>query len=70
MTFEPADRGQLLLEQCVHHREQQRGVGTRSDGQPFVSLGGGGGTDRVDDDHGVDALEDPHHVGCREERTL
>ena len=67
---EAADGCEVLLEQCVHHRKQKGGIGARGDRQPFVGLIGGGGTDGVDDDHGVDALEDAHHIGGGEQRTL
>ena len=67
---EATEPHQLLVEQGVHHRQQQRRIGARGDGQPLVGLGGGGGAHRVDDDHGVDAPDDAHHVGRGQQRAL
>ncbi len=70
MLTEVADGGEVLLEQRVYHRKQQGGIGARVDGQPFVSLGRGGGSDRIDDDYSADTSEDAHHIGGCEQRAL
>ena len=65
-----AQPDQVLVEQGVHDGQQQGGVGARGDRQPFVGLGGGRGAHRVDDDHGVDAPDDAHHVRGGQQRAL
>ncbi len=73
VRFDVAELDQVLGEQRVHDGEQQRRVGAGRDGQPLVGANGGGGADRVDDNHLApltNCVDDAHHVGRREQRAL
>ena len=52
----PEIRRQGLLEQHVHDREQQRGVGARARREVAIGEFGGAGAGRVDDDEPAAAL--------------
>ena len=73
LLLECTERGQVLGEEDVAHREQERGVGARQDRYPLVGVVGGAGAARVDDDDLAatrpDAVELAEHVRAREQRT-
>ena len=73
VRFDGAEVDQVLREQRVHDREQQRRVGAGCDRQPLVGAVGGAGAHRVDDDDLAplaNSVDVAHHVGRSEQRSL
>ena len=68
-----AEVDEVLREQRVRDRQQQRRIGAGCDGQPLVGAGGGRGAHGVDDNDLAplaDSVDDAHHVGRGEQRSL
>ncbi len=73
-ALQVAERDETLVEENLHPRHQQRGVGAGPDRDPLVGALGGAGAAGIDDHHLSPALADgaeaAEHVGRRQQAAL